>query len=76
MLRQFAPGLTLTSLSGAQMLVCLESAHRRGARGWAIYDLIILEAARLVKAKVIWTLNLSDFRALAPDLDVRSPAQP
>ena len=75
MLRQLTPGLTLTSLSGPQMLACLDSAHRRGARGGAIHDLLILEAARLAKAKAIWTLDLSDFRALAPDLDLRSPAQ-
>ena len=49
MLRQLTPGLTLTSLSGPQMLACLDSAHRRGARGGAIYDLLILEAARLAK---------------------------
>ena len=75
MLRQLTPGLTLCSLSGPHMLPCLDSAHHRGARGGPIYALLILEAARLPQAKMIWPLYLSDIPALAPDLDVRSPAQ-
>lgn len=73
LIRQRTSGLRPISLSGAQMLALLDDTPRRGARGGAIYDLLILEAARLADAEVVWTLNLSDFRALAPDLDVRSP---
>lgn len=73
-IRQRVAGLRITQLDGDQVAASLDTARRRGARGGAIYDHFILEAARLAKAKVVWTLNLSDFRALAPDLDVRSPS--
>jgi len=73
MIRRRTRNLRFTSLSGEQMLDLQDTARRRGARGGAIYDLIIIQAARLSGAKEVWTLNHSDFVALAPDLVIQSP---
>jgi len=40
----------------------------RGLGGGKVYDALLLECARQSKADRIYTLNLHDFRRLAPDL--------
>ncbi len=57
--------ITLTSDEYAQVI---ESAEAAGVRGGAIYDLLLLAAARKCKANEILTLNLRHFLAFAPDL--------
>jgi len=63
--------LTLVSLSPAEYLKVVESAGPAGARGGAVYDLLLLACARKVKAARIHTLNRRHFVALAPDLEPR-----
>jgi predicted nucleic acid-binding protein len=46
----------------------VEMAGPAGARGGAIYDLLLMACARKVKAEKIYTLNRRHFIALAPDL--------
>jgi predicted nucleic acid-binding protein len=60
--------LSLVSLSVADYLKLLDRAGPAGARGGAIYDLLLLACARKVKARKIYTLNPRHFSALAPDL--------
>lgn len=50
---------------------CIDVAHRRGARGGAIYDLLLLQAAERQRATKIHTLNTRHFIALGPHLRSR-----
>jgi predicted nucleic acid-binding protein len=60
--------LALISLSTAEYFKLLDHAGPAGARGGAIYDLLLLACARKAKAERIYTLNERHFAALAPDL--------
>ena len=60
----FIPRLTITSLTPAEMLRAMREAQRRGVRGGGVFDYLHLVAARKAKASRIYTLNLSNFRAL------------
>ncbi len=70
-----APLVQPLATSAADMVALLASCHERGARGGAVYDLLHLAAARRAGAQVFYTLNLSDFNALARpgDPKVQSP---
>ncbi len=60
--------LSLVQLSSSEYMRLIEGAGPAGARGGAIYDLLLLACARKVKAGRIYTLNDRHFSALAPDL--------
>lgn len=60
--------LSLVSLTAMEYLRLLDSAGPCGARGGAIYDLLLLACARKAGAEKIYTLNQRHFIALAPDL--------
>lgn len=47
---------------------CMDSSHRVGARGGAIFDLLLLQAAERHGAKRVHTLNKRHFLALGPQL--------
>jgi predicted nucleic acid-binding protein len=50
---------------------CIQSAHRRGVRGGAIFDLLLLRVAERHQAGHIYTLNTRHFIALGPHLQNR-----
>lgn len=58
-------------LSAGEYMAVLSTAGERGWRGGSIYDALILECARKVRPKRIYTFNLRDFHRLAPDLSDR-----
>ena len=60
--------LGLVSLTAAEYMQLIGHAGPAGARGGAIYDLLLLACARKVKAGRIYTLNGRHFCALAPDI--------
>ena len=60
--------LTLVSLTPAEHAVAFRTAASVGARGGAIYDVLLLAAARKCRADRIHTLNIRHFAAFAPDL--------
>jgi predicted nucleic acid-binding protein len=60
--------LSLVSLTASEYMKLVEAAGPAGARGGAIYDLLLLACARKAKAQKIYTLNRRHFVALAPDL--------
>jgi len=60
--------LSLIGLATNEYLKLLDSAGPAGARGGAIYDLLLLACARKARADKIYTLNYRHFVALAPDL--------
>jgi len=60
--------LSLVGISAIEYMKWVEAAGPAGARGGAIYDLLLLACARKVKAQKIYTLNCRHFVALAPDL--------
>jgi len=66
-----AKRLTLVSLTQAEIAAALKTAASVGARGGAIYDVLLLAAARKCGADRIHTLNYRHFAAFAPDLRVR-----
>ncbi len=60
--------LSLVSLTPTEYTSALHLAVGVGARGGAIYDVLLLAAARKCGADRIHTLNLRHFSAFAPDL--------
>jgi len=60
--------LSLVSLSAAEYFKLVDHAGPAGARGGAIYDLLLLACARKAKSERIYTLNERHFAALASDL--------
>ena len=62
--QDFLPLLSVTSLTPTEMMRAMLDAQSRGVRGGGIYDYLHLVAARKAKAARIYTLNLSNFRAL------------
>ena len=63
--------LSLVSLTAGEYLRLLEATGPTGARGGAVYDLLLLACARKAKADKIHTLNHRHFMALAPDLALK-----
>lgn len=63
--------LALVSVTASEYLKLIEAAGPAGARGGAIYDLLLLACARKARAERIYTLNRRHFAALAPDLASR-----
>jgi|UniRef100_UPI003782F586 predicted nucleic acid-binding protein len=62
--QDFLPLLSVTSLTPTEMMRAMRDAQSRGVRGGGIYDYLHLVAARKAKAARIYTLNLSNFRAI------------
>ena len=60
--------LTLVDLTSDEYIRMIDQAGPSGARGGAIYDLLILACARKVEATKIYTLNDRHFRALSKDI--------
>ena len=59
----FIPKLNVVPLPISEMLRAMREAQGRGVRGGGIYDYLHLVAARKAKARRMYTLNLSNFRA-------------
>ena len=59
----FVPRLEIASLTPSETLRAMRECQPRGVRGGAIFDYLHLVAARKAKAKRLYTLNLSNFRA-------------
>ena len=59
-----APRLAITSLLESDLLSGYENAEARGVRGGAVYDYLHLLAAKKSGASRIYTLNVTDFRAI------------
>ncbi len=74
LIRYHTTRLHLVTLSGPETLGLLAKAKTSGVRGGAIYDFLILEAARQADASRVLTLNLKDFMPLARGLVVMAPS--
>lgn len=59
----FIPLLEVVTLTPIEMLRAMRESPSRGVRDGAIFDYLHLVAARKAKAKRLYTLNLSNFRA-------------
>lgn len=59
-----APRLAITSLTESELLDAYENAETRGVRGGAVYDFLHLAVAKKAGASRIYTLNITDFRAI------------
>jgi predicted nucleic acid-binding protein len=60
--------LSLVSVTASEYMKLVDAAGPAGARGGAIYDLLLRVCARKCQAQRIYTLNRRHFAALAPDL--------
>lgn len=58
----------LVELSRAEYVAAIQGAEKAGARGGAIFDMLLLAAARKSGAEKILTCNQRHFIAFAPDL--------
>lgn len=59
---------TLVALTPTETLRTLKSLAERNLTGGLVYDALLLECARKIGAKHIYTNNLKHFRQIAPDL--------
>lgn len=61
--KDYLPGLNMVLLTSREYLGALRACEARGVRGGAIFDYLHLVAARKAKARRLYTLNVSNFRA-------------
>ena len=71
----FVPSLEVISLTPTETLRAMRESKARGVRGGAIFDYLHLVAARKAKARRLYTLNVSNFRAFhrPGDPDIAHP---
>ena len=71
----FIPSLEVISLTSTETLRAMREAQPRGVRGGAIFDYLLLVAARKARAKRLYTLNVANFRSFhrPGDPDVLHP---
>lgn len=71
----YAPCLSITTLTPTEMLRAMREAESRGVRGGGIFDYLHLVAARKAGAAKFYTLNMSNFSAChrSGDPEIVSP---
>ena len=67
-LEQNLEGVTVVALTSTEYWSVLARAKATGVEGRAIYDALLLAAARKCAASAIWTRNETAWRNYAPDL--------
>ena len=74
-LQEIRDRLRIVSLDAGDYADTIWSAAGRGVKGGRIYDALILACAFRSGAEVIYTWNVKEFRALAPELAdrIRTP---
>ena len=70
MVHDLAEKLEIFALEVSHYTALIHSAPKKGIRGGAIYDAIHAQVARLAKCQEVYTLNISHFKHVAPDLAV------
>ncbi len=65
-----APHFELVTLSGDDYKQVLNASAKAGLVGGVVYDALHLRCARKAECDRIYTFNVKDFRAIAPD-DIR-----
>ena len=60
-------------ISQQDYLSVIREARRRGIQGGIVYDATHAEIARRLKVEKIITYNLTNFRHVAPDLEIATP---
>lgn len=70
------PFFTIVNVTHKGYRSAINTCAAAGWKGGRIYDAIHIQAARQASCQVLYTFNLPDFRALAPDLAdlIRSPS--
>lgn len=61
------PYLSLVALSAAEYVKLVRQCAAEGRTGGCVYDAIHLHCARKIHCDRLYTFNLRDFRALAPE---------
>ncbi len=69
------PRVQVVELNVEEITAALRLAKKQGVRGGGVYDYMHLVAARKARAKVLYTINLSDFTHLSRegDPEIRRP---
>lgn len=68
------PGeMSFEVISQADYLEVIRNARKRGIQGGIIYDAIHAEVARRLRVEKIVTYNLSNFRHVAPEMEIECP---
>ena len=73
MIERFAEVAQLETILPTDYLAVIKEARTRGIQGGLIYDAIHAAVARRLGVEKVFTYNLSDFKHVAPDLNVVSP---
>ncbi len=60
--------MRLIALTSEEYLRTVRETARNGHSGGMVYDALLIACARKSKSEHIYTWNLKDFRAIAPDL--------
>jgi predicted nucleic acid-binding protein len=71
LVEQIEQRLTIVTLDVGEYVDTVRRAASQGLGGGRIYDALLLSCARKIEAESIYTLNLPDFRRIAPDLAER-----
>ena len=65
--------MSFEGISEQDYLTVIRGARERGIQGGIVYDAIHAEIARRLKVEKIISYNLTNFRHVAPDLEIESP---
>jgi predicted nucleic acid-binding protein len=68
---QMIARMTVVTLAVNEYATTIHNAAKFQNAGGQIFDALLLACARKVKAEIIYTWNVKDFRAMAPDLAER-----
>jgi predicted nucleic acid-binding protein len=68
---QMIERMTVVALTVNEYATTIHSAAKFQHAGGKIFDALLLACARKVNAEIIYTWNMKDFRAIAPDLAER-----
>ena len=61
------PYIEIVALSAAEYKILVRQCAAEGQIGGRVYDVVHLHCARKAKCDRLYTFNVNDFRALAPD---------
>ena len=73
MIVSLTEAMSFEAISQADYMRVIEEARGRGVQGGIVYDAVHAQVARRLKCERIVSYNITNFRHVAPDLEVGLP---